>query len=279
MARVLCIHGIAQELKSRESLLAEWAPSLAGGASNAGGHLDHDNVDMAFYGGLFRAAGKATAGIDIPDYKAGDIDDPLEEALLGDLYEEVAPAAVGAEDKKAGAARRSVAHMLQLVAAAPFFGERAQRVVVWFLKQVRLYLTDPQIHEAAQQTLLDRITDDTRVIVAHSLGSIIAYETLCAYEKTSVRALVTLGSPLAAPAVIPRLLPPVSPGAAAWPKPVRVWVNVADAADVVALKKQLRPVYGARIVDRLVHNGATMHHVLPYLTAPETGLAILDGLA
>ena len=276
MASVLCIHGIAQELKSRESLLAEWAPSLAGGVSNAGGRLDQSNIDMVFYGGLFRLPGMTKSGCDIPDVSAGDLEDPLEQALLADLYDEIEPAAIDATGTKAGP-RRSLAHMLQFVGAAPFFGERAQRMVVWFLKQVRSYLGDPRIHHAAQQALLDRLTDETAVIVAHSLGTIVAYETLCSYPQRSVRALVTLGSPLGAPSILPKLVPAVTAGNAP-PSRLQQWVNVADRADVVALPKQLRPVYGDRVVDRAVHNGATMHDVAPYLTAPETGRAILDGL-
>ena len=55
MSRIVCVHGIAQEYKSRESLLAEWTPALCGGVSNAGGRLDPGEIDMAFYGILFRA--------------------------------------------------------------------------------------------------------------------------------------------------------------------------------------------------------------------------------
>jgi hypothetical protein len=57
------------------------------------------------------------------------------------------------------------------------------------------------------------------------------------------------------------------------------WVNIADTADIVALRKELRPLYGDLVLDQIVHNGATMHHVLPYLTAPQTGRAILTGLS
>ena len=38
--------------------------------------------------------------------------------------------------------------------------------------------------------------DGTEVIVAHSLGSVVAYEALCAHPEWPVRNLVTLGSPL-----------------------------------------------------------------------------------
>src|SRR5262245_1732754 len=85
MGRVVCIHGIAQELKSRERLLAEWSPSLCGGVSNAGGRLDPADVDMAFYGILFRVPGSKDNAA-IPNYKPGDLEDPLEIALVEEMY-------------------------------------------------------------------------------------------------------------------------------------------------------------------------------------------------
>ena len=62
MAKVVCIHGIAQELEVRETLLETWAPAVCGGVSNAGGHLDRGDVDLAFYGALFRPEGQKKVG-------------------------------------------------------------------------------------------------------------------------------------------------------------------------------------------------------------------------
>jgi hypothetical protein len=278
MGRVVCIHGIAQELKSSESLLAEWAPSLCGGVSSAGGRLDPADVDMAFYGILFRPPGSKGAP-EIPNYKAGDVDASLEIALIEEIYDALGESTSGGSGAKTGAAQRTVGHMLQAIASTPFFGNATQRVVIWFLKQVRRYVTEPDIRRAAQQSLIDRIGTESRVVVAHSLGSVVAYETLCAHPEFPVRTLITLGSPLGTPALLPHLVPLVRPDSAQWPPGLERWVNIADAADIVALRKQLRPLYGDRVLDQVVHNGATMHDVLPYLTAPQTGRAILAGLA
>jgi hypothetical protein len=56
-------------------------------------------------------------------------------------------------------------------------------------------------------------------------------------------------------------------------------VNVADAGDAVALVKDLRPLFGNSVDCYLVHNGSHAHDVRPYLTAFETGRAVLTGLA
>ncbi|MEH2535131.1 hypothetical protein V1277_005572 [Bradyrhizobium sp. AZCC 1588] len=278
MSQVVCIHGIAQQLKSRESLLAEWAPSLCGGVSNAGGNLDPADVDMAFYGILFRVPGSKDAA-QIPAYKPGDLDDPLEIALAEEMYAVIRSQSEPGSDEPTKAGERTVAHLLQAIAKTPFFGNVSQRVVIWFLKQVRRYVTEPKIRQDAQQSLIERIGADTRVVVSHSLGTVVAYETLCARPDLPVRTLITLGSPLGIPALLPRLAPPVGPGTAQWPDGLKNWVNIADQADLVALRKELRPVYGDRLLDQIVHNGATMHNVLPYLTAKQTGRAILEGLA
>jgi pimeloyl-ACP methyl ester carboxylesterase len=120
-------------------------------------------------------------------------------------------------------------------------------------------------------------------VVAHSLGSVVAYEGLCAHPEWRVRGLVTLGSPLAIRNVIlDRLHPSPQQVAglwrATWPSPLTSWANIADRADFVALEKRLRPVFGEKVADTEISNGARMHHVARYLTAAETGAAIAGTL-
>jgi hypothetical protein len=277
MARVVCIHGISQEYESRETLLKEWAPAVCGGVSNAGGHLSTDDVDMAFYGEMFRPAGETKAGFQIPPFKPGDLSDPFEQALLVNIFDGLETSTTSQDIAKAGFGSRTVARMLQVVANTPYFGRKAQNLVIWFLKQVRRYVSEPNVRQSAQRALLSTIAPDTRVVIAHSLGSIVAYEVL--YERTelAVDTLLTIGSPLGLPALLPRLLPPADKGGK-WPVQVKKWVNIADATDVVALAKRLSPIYGNRVVDHIVNNGATMHDAKPYLTARETGHAIMNGL-
>ena len=61
MARIVLVHGIAQEQKSADTLEAEWLPSLAGGVRLAGDAALADTLwrdarpgsaRMAFYGDL-----------------------------------------------------------------------------------------------------------------------------------------------------------------------------------------------------------------------------------
>jgi len=275
MAKIVCIHGIDQEYEAEEVLANEWIPAVCGGVSNAGGKLEPSEVSMCYYGGLFRprerSLGKGTPGNGVA------IEDQFERELLVALADAAAPEESG---NKALGIRRPVQAMLHHVAQAPYFGRCAQSVVIWWLKQVWWYITNhQQTRQLAQKRLLNSIASDTRIIVAHSLGTVIAYEVLCGNPYLAVRTLITLGSPLGIPVLRPRLQPPVDRLPGHWPESVSLWFNIADRTDIVALEKKLASVFGDRVQDRLVHNGATMHNVKPYLTAPETGAAIMAGLS
>ncbi|GAA3069148.1 hypothetical protein [Streptosporangium carneum] len=80
-----------------------------------------------------------------------------------------------------------------------------------------------------------------KVVIAHSLGSVVAYETLWANPDLRVDLLVTLGSPLGMRNVIfERLLPAPVNGQGRKPPGVGRWVNVADKDDIAAIPAELR---------------------------------------
>ncbi|RMI28757.1 hypothetical protein [Streptomyces triticirhizae] len=117
------------------------------------------------------------------------------------------------------------------------------------------------------------------MVVAHSLGTVVAYEALCAERRHRDLTLVTLGSPLGIRnLVLDRLDPAPLSGRARWPGAVRAWTNVADGSDVVALVPELAPAFGEAVRDVRVHNGTHAHDARPYLTAAETGRAIAEAL-
>ena len=130
------------------------------------------------------------------------------------------------------------------------------------LRQVRRYMTEPGIRQAVQGRVAAAMAADTRVLVGHSLGSVVAYEALCAHPEWPVRRLVTLRSPLGIRNLIfDRLVPPPVAGmswklAGAWPGAAEYWTNIADAGDVVALAKDLRPLFGDKVACYMVHDGS-----------------------
>jgi len=289
MARVLCVHGIGQQLRGEDSLASEWAPALRDGMRRAGcteAQLPGEGeVRCVLYGDLFRRAGRML-GMGDPWLIAADATEFDQDLLLAWWREAAAsdPRVIHPDARTLVRAPGSVQAALRALSGSAFFAGLADRAMLFDLQQVRLYMTDAEVHRAAEERLAAEVTADTRVLVGHSLGSVVAYQALCAHPEWPVRTLVTLGSPLGVRNLIfDRLIPAPVVGesgkpSGAWPGGAETWANVADAGDVVALVKDLRPLFGARVACYLVHNGSHAHDVKPYLTAAQTGTAVAYGL-
>ncbi|NIY62752.1 hypothetical protein SMALB_0672 [Streptomyces malaysiensis] len=82
MARVVGVHGIAQQMRGEQVLLSAWRPALADGLTQAAHAPAADaEVAMAFYGDLFRPPGELLAVGD-PVLTAADVAPGLERELL-----------------------------------------------------------------------------------------------------------------------------------------------------------------------------------------------------
>ncbi|HEY8986246.1 MAG TPA: hypothetical protein VIU15_42570 [Streptomyces sp.] len=282
MARVVCVHGVGKQSLGERTLLRDWWPALLDGLARAGaGEPDADDVAMSFYGDLFRPPGESLAVGD-PLLGARDVEPGWEEEQLLAWWRAAAETDPAVAPPGADTLARvpgSVQAALRQLSRSRFFAGVATRALVFDLKQVHRYLTDPQVRAAARSRLTALIGPDTRVVVAHSLGTVVAYEALCAGPH-NVRALVTLGSPLGIRNLIfDRLEPAPVDGLGVWPGPDdMVWTNVVDRGDVVALEKDLRGRFGDRVRNVVVHNGSHAHDATAYLTDRLTGAAVAGGL-
>jgi hypothetical protein len=281
VARIVAVHGIGQQLKGRHTLKAVWLPAMRDGLERAGAPIPADeDLTCAFYGDLFR-----TKGLGDPPYTARDVADGFEQELLERWWRSAAVTELqvpGPEDQTKLRTPDSVQRALHALSHSQFFAGLSERALIRFIKQVHRYFTEPVLRTQTRERIAQEVTADTRVLVGHSLGSVVAYEALCEHPNWPVRTLVTLGSPLGIPNLIFERLQPAPTGCrGAWPGGVARWVNIADDGDVVALVKQLRPWFadGERVEDLQVHNGAKAHDISPYLTAEATGHAIAAGLA
>lgn len=289
VARVVCVHGVGQQLKGEDALAGEWTLALRDGMRRSGcaeARLPTtEEIRCVFYGDLFRPAGRRLAVGD-PWLTAADATE-FDQELLAAWWRGAADfdlRVVHPDSRTLARTPGGVQAALRALSGSAFFAGLAERVMLFDLQQVRRYMTDPEVRRAVQDKVAAEVGEDTRVLVGHSLGSVVAYEALCANPGWPVRALVTLGSPLGIRNLIfDRLVP--APTArdsgdlvGAWPGVARSWVNVADAGDVVALVKDLRPLFGGGVACYLAHNGSHAHDVRPYLTATETGSAIAAGL-
>ena len=111
------------------------------------------------------------------------------------------------------------------------------RVFVFlFLKDVRLFMADAGVRAAAiasVQADLDRVRP--HVVIAHSLGAVIAVEALAQSDwARSPQLLVTAGAPFS----WPRFIDAWSPAALAWLAGKRgEWWNIVDLSDEVTANR------------------------------------------
>lgn len=278
MSKVLAVHGINNTYSAGPVMAREWVPALLGGVELAGGRglLDEDDVACVFYGDVFRRPGRVLGDEDLEALEPDDVENGAEADLLMAWWREAAsvdPSVVPPDAPTLGV-MSGVQAALAALSGSQLLAGTTEKLLIFWLKQVRAYFTQPGIRERIQQRFAEAVTADIEVVVAHSLGTVVAYEALCAHPEWNITNLVTLGSPLGIRNVIlDRLIPPPQ-----RPRSVTAWTNIADRADFVALVKRLQPVFGPPLTDIEINNGATVHAVARYLTSPDVGAAVAAAL-
>jgi hypothetical protein len=309
MAEVVLIHGIAQEQEGPASLEARWLPAIADGIRAAGhaGLADRlwpdcnpRNIDvaMAAYGDLFLTPGAQGSDDDLDDLDSGEL--ALAQALAAEWLNRAADRGQPADRDTAarelgylepgheemGVKEEAARAVLHAVTRLRWFGiggmAMAERFVNRSLRQVTAYLTDPALQSKIQNRVLARIGPDTKVIIGHSLGSVVAYEIAASHLNTPLPLLLTLGSPLGLRSVIYDRLTPQPP---VYPVRVRRWVNIADRNDLVAAEPDLTRLFSPGGTDGTVlesgwtvDNGAKPHEAEYYLRKQQVGRPIAEAL-
>ncbi len=234
--RIVAVHGIGNYRPHQtpedaaEFLRTTWTRSLREPAE----------MHAAYYAHLLRPSGRQSSGGSQPD--GADLDglDGPQAAMLADWL-----TAYGVPEQAIqGRVTRAMRQELSWVAersGKPFNG--LLRFMARFVREVAWYLEHPERRSAARDHVAATIARvRPRVIVAHSLGSVVTYEAL--WHATDlvppVELLVTVGSPLALPgAVFDRLEPEPVAGRGRRPPSVERWVNIADVGDLVAIPRLL----------------------------------------
>lgn len=305
MAEIVLVHGIGQEQRAADTLESLWLPNLAGGVRAAGhpGLADAlwrdarpgtPNARMAFYADLFAKPGQQGSGeLDLASAEQRE----LANSLLAQLVENAAFRSANPTDRREAeqalhqvrgdlADPQGIGTMIRplvnaLVRIGPFARlgfAVAEKLLVTTLREVTLYLTDDDIRQRAQQRVADLIGPETRVVIAHSLGTVVAFETLHRVAG-GVPLLITLGSPLGLRTIVFDRLKPQPPSV---PAEVRRWVNIADRDDLVAaepdLTRRFPETLGVLESHYTVDNGANPHEATHYLTKPEVGAPVAQVL-
>jgi predicted alpha/beta hydrolase family esterase len=245
MARIVIVHGAFNELWGPNELKARWLPAVRDGLWHHGVQVDADDVNVCFYGDLFR------------HHPGSDEDRQLLQSRAGvaDMLSEMGGDAIAALCEAAGDA---------------MFDRTVDMATVM--------MTEPDLRDRLRARIEAEVTTETRVLVAHSLGTVMSYAALAAHDDWPVHTFVTLGSPLAAPVVFNSLEPAPVDGQGAWPGSVQRWVNVRAVGDKAA-GLSLAEKFGPRVEEVVIDNGHRAHAPEPYLNASPTGGAIAAALA
>ncbi|GAA1692204.1 hypothetical protein GCM10009733_105380 [Nonomuraea maheshkhaliensis] len=140
-----------------------------------------------------------------------------------------------------------------------------------FAPEVAAYLTDAAKREKSRQVVAEVIRRNRpKVVIAHSLGSVVTYEALWANPELKVDLLITLGSPLGMRNVVfERLLPAPVNGRGERPRGVGRWVNIADKDDIAAIPPALAASFTGVDVEELVNlDWIDFHTAEKYLGCP-----------
>ena len=245
--RLVMIHGRAQQKKDSIALKAEWLDALREGLRRAGLALPIAETDIVF-----------------PYY--GDTLDQLVQGLSPAQAAQVVMRGTATSAQEKAFAKAIIDEMIakglltpaQLAEAGPLVVERGLLQWEWFQDVLELvdrhvplasgasialfthdvyqYLHDDTVRGAIDDGIAPAIQPDTEtVVVAHSLGTVIAYRLLRQMgerQRWKVPHFITLGSPLAVQAICDRLRreAPVR-----CPPCAGAWFNAFDKRDIVAL--------------------------------------------
>ncbi|MET9359055.1 hypothetical protein ABZY14_40060 [Streptomyces sp. NPDC006617] len=261
MAELVMVHGIGPEGETEQQLREDWTRTLArtlraNGHGRAADRLDDGalTVAMAYYRHLYRdyvphddfdvplpppiaVTGEGVAR-DIIDNIRRHASDPGDSDEAADALEELS-VEVGAEQGPLEPLRMFISMMGRLGPIARSGFAALTSTGAFHLGQVAAYLDDERVREGAIEATLARVTPDTKAVLAHSLGTVVAYEALHRLDQP-LPLLVTFGSPLGLRSIIRGRL---RPQPLRSPAHLKRWVNVADRDDFIVATLRLRKLF------------------------------------
>jgi hypothetical protein len=281
--RIVAVHGVGNSfgsavsgarLEELRTLKADaWTRQLTSGLGVAPNRFD---LDFAYYADKL-VTGPVAQGTGNPDL----LDDPLAQEMLTAWARELGVPEVVSQ----GHATVPLRGLSSWVARRFDLAEGPLRVFIRLLfREVAAYLRaeDAPQRIAARDEVAVRIARHRpRIVIAHSLGSVVAYEALHAHPELQPELFLTLGSPLALPrAVFERLIPApqgAGPERRGTRPPGRTrWVNIADPGDPVAIPPQLGRFFDGITLDHttVINPLFGFHHAENYLRSATAAATI-----
>lgn len=286
-ANLLLVHGRGQAGRRPSDIQAEWMATLQAGARAIGKSIAA-TIDVAFpyYG-------------DVLDHYAQQVELPLttdiqargvrqnDEFLVfqaqfaeairqkAGITDEQVDAEYGSNPKPRGPLNWEWVQAI-LRAIDKHGGGFNQATLEAFTRDVFIYTTRAGVRDEIDRIVAAQLTEQPTVIIAHSLGSVVAYSIL-RNDRRALRVplFVTVGSPLAVRAVRDQFRPLRSP-------PVAAWFNAFDTRDVVALyplDKANFPISPAvENYDQVKNPTDNRHGIVGYLNDAEVARRVVGAL-
>jgi len=287
-ARLLLIHGRGQQGRDPDELKSEWLGALQRGAVATGQSLPREiEVAFPFYGDVL---GRFADEFNIPlvsDVQARG--SPLDDEFMAFQSEfadslrkraGITDAQVNAEYGDNPAPRGPLnwewvqAILRAIDKNSPGMGQKSLEA---FTRDVFLYVTRAGVRDVIDGLVAKSLNEQPTVMVAHSLGTVVAYSVLRTDRRAlRVPLLVTLGSPLAVRSVRDAFRP------IGFPAPISRWYNAFDTRDVVSLyplDAENFPVQPPVENNNAVRNSTDNRHgIAGYLDDGEVARCILNAL-
>jgi hypothetical protein len=285
--RLVFIHGRSQQGHNPKQLQADWMAALKRGAISAGRKVpDSIQVSFPFYGDQLDAFEKASRIPVTQDVAARGDEEKDFLAFQVEVAQEIQAGAHISDDTvkqlyRGDPQERGVLNwkwVQAILRAIDMHGGGLNRKALeLFTHDVYLYCTQAGIQDAINHTVAKVLSEEPTVIVAHSLGTVVAYRILSTdMRNLKIPLLVTLGCPLGVHAISNKLAPVHSPD------PVGHWYNAFDTSDVVALY----PLDDTNFrVDPSIENNNSVtnhtdnhHGIEGYLDDKVVAARVIDGL-
>lgn len=288
MVDVLLVHGRSRPLFGPREMREQWLVALHSGFDAAGltAPFTDEEVRLPWYGGTLAQLVDGAARSEAERVSLrGDLPQD-ERAFVQRVVFEVAgqygftaeQLAAAAHPDEVDAPEGSWARVRTVLAAIDRYVPGMTGATVAFVaRECFGYLNDDRLRATIDDGVAGLIQPGRpTVVLAHSLGAVIAYHTLRAHpdaESWDVPLLLTLGAPLAWEPVVTAL---GRLETRRMPAPVRNWVNVRDPRDGVAINGNLvgslLPV-GAGLPDVVEESGVVnpddgRHAIEYYLADP-----------
>jgi hypothetical protein len=274
MAEVLFVHGMNEPRNTKEKVLKSWRPAL-NRCLEAAGHprLSPSQIDLVYWADLFVPEEVK------PHPPTKGIAEAAERAYFALVRKAVQAIDKGVEFDDEGKPKTVLARLVRkLIYQTAYYMHNATAPAP------RNKKVGAGVYHQVQSLFREALTKDTRVVIGHSLGSVIAYEALVK-QQSSVDTLITIGSPIATRELIyEHLRTEVQPPPQPWPGTVRRWINLVRSKDAwIVPQPKLAGRFAGKIEERTSDGGSVWepiktHRLTEYLTDPPVAAAVAQAI-